>query len=134
MFHIIPSEEIELFAFFKKMTKKDIVKQIIDAFEKQDFSKVRSYFASDFVMDWAGILSVDNLDHLELFLKTNAPKRVIENKSEHFVENENLIFHSGETSVETQSGIIVKNYFCDIYQFDDDNKLKKITSYILHDK
>lgn len=114
------------------MNKKDIVRYVIDAFEHQDFTEVRDYFTSDFVMDWAGILSVDNLDHLELFLKTNAPKRIVEHKSEHFIEAENLVFHNGKTSVETQSGLIISNHFCDIYEFRND-KICKITSYILHD-
>lgn len=114
------------------MNQKEIVKQIITAFERQDFSEVKDYFSYDFVMNWAGILSVDNIDHLELFLKTNVPKRIVENKTIHFAEAENLVFHNGETSVETQTGLIIKNYFCDIYEFKE-NKICKITSYIKHE-
>lgn len=115
------------------MTQKEIVQAVISSFEEQDFSKVRDFFVPDFIMEWPGFMIVENLDDLELFLKRNAPKLVIDTKNHHFIEKENLIFSNGETRVELHSGLIVKNYFCDIYEFQD-RKIKKITSYILHDK
>ncbi|MBP7173281.1 MAG: hypothetical protein KBA33_04300 [Cloacibacterium sp.] len=115
------------------MTKKEIVKNINKAFEISDFSEVRTWFAHDFVMDWPGMFSVDKLDDLELFLKKNAPKRVVDVTYSHFLEDGETVFNNGIITVEMHSGLMIKNYFCDIYEFEN-MKVKKITSYILHDK
>lgn len=115
------------------MTQTEIVQAVISAFEKKDFSEVRDFFSQDFIMDWPGFLMVEDLDDLELFLKKNAPKRVVETKNHHFLEKDNIVFGNGEITVELHSGLLVKNYFCDIYEFQN-GKIKKITSYILHDK
>lgn len=115
------------------MSKKEIIKDIITAFEIQDFSKVRHYFTEDFTIHWPGILIIENLSDLELFLKRNAPKQIVETKNQHFIEQGDTIVTNGEITVELHSGLLIKNYFCDIYEFKNE-KVKKIISYILHDK
>ena len=115
------------------MTKKEIVKQISKAFEISDFSEVRNFFSDNFIMDWPGMFSVDRLDDLELFLKKNAPKRVADITYLHFLEDGETVFSNGIITVEMHSGLMIKNYFCDIYEFEN-SKVRKITSYILHDK
>ena len=115
------------------MNQLSIVKKVSKAFETGDFSEVKNNFTKDFIMDWPGMFSVEGINDLELFLQKNTPKRVVEVNPIHLIEKDNLVIGNGTITVEMHSGLHIKNYFCDIYEFED-VKIKKITSYITHDK
>ncbi|WP_413666504.1 nuclear transport factor 2 family protein [Mucilaginibacter sp. Mucisp86] len=117
------------------MTTKEIVQQVIDAFDNNDVEKILNLFAEDVIwtMKGSSITIMNGKNEVAQFLGGMEDVKMISSTKEHIIVEGNTVAVDGLVQCRDKNGKDMAMYYADIYELEND-KVKKVTSYIVDKK
>ena len=117
------------------MTTKEIVLQVIDAFDNNDVDKILNLFADDVIWTMKGSsLTISNgKDEVEKFLGGMDDVKVVSSTHDHIIVDGNKAAVDGFIQCKNKSGEEINMHYADFYELEND-KVKIVTSYIVDKK
>ena len=112
------------------MTNKEIIREVNDAFSRDDADKILSYLADDITWEMAGTFTHKGKDAFrkEINNEAFAGPPVITVKTE--IEEGNYVTVEGEVKCTKINGDIFDAFFVDVYRLED-GKIKEMRSYVV---
>ncbi len=117
------------------MTTKEIVLQVIDAFDNNDVDKILSLFADDVIwtMKGSNITVSNGKDEVEKFLGAMEDIKIVSSTHDHIIVDGNKAAVDGFIQCKGKSGEEINMYYADFYELEND-QVKIVTSYIVDKK
>ena len=117
------------------MTTKEIVLQVIEAFDKNDVDKILDLFADDVIWTMKGSsLTISNgKDEVEKFLGGMDDVMIVSSTHDHIIVEGNKAAVDGFIQCENKSGEKINMYYADFYELEND-RVKILTSYVVDKK
>lgn len=117
------------------MTTKEIVLQVIDAFDNNDVDKILSFFADDvqWTMKGLTITVMNGKDDVGKFFGGMEEIKMVSSTKDHIVVDGNTAAVDGLVQCKGKNGEDIAMYYADFYELEND-KVKTLTSYIVDKK
>lgn len=117
------------------MATKEIVSQVIDAFDNNDVEKILSFFADDvqWTMMGSSITVMNGKNEVNQFLGGMEDVKMVSSTKDHIVADGNIAAVDGLIQCKGKDGNEMAMYYADFYELEND-KVKKLTSYIVDKK
>jgi ketosteroid isomerase-like protein len=117
------------------MTTKEIVQQVINAFDNNNVDKVLSLFADDvkWTMKGSAITIMNSKDEVGKFLGGMEDVKMVSSTKDHIVVENNTAAVDGLVQCRGKNGEEMAMYYADFYELEN-GKVKTLTSYIIDKK
>lgn len=117
------------------MTTKEIVQQVIDAFDNNDVEKILSFFADDvtWTMKGSSITIMNGKNEVEQFLGGMEDVKMVSSTNDHIIVEGKTAAVDGLVQCKGKNGEDMAMYYADFYELEND-KVKTVTSYIVDKK
>jgi ketosteroid isomerase-like protein len=117
------------------MTTKEIVQQVIDAFDNNDVEKILSFFADDvtWTMKGSSITIMNGKNEVEQFLGGMEDVKMVSSTKDHIIVEGKTAAVDGLVQCKGKNGEDMAMYYADFYELEND-KVKTVTSYIVDKK
>lgn len=117
------------------MTTKEIVLQVIDAFDNNDVEKILSFFADDIVWTMTGtdITIMNGKAEIEKFFGGMEDVKMVSSTRDHVIVEESTAAVDGLVKCQGKEGKEFEMYYADFYELAD-GKVKKLSSYVIDKK
>ncbi|WEA03287.1 nuclear transport factor 2 family protein [Mucilaginibacter sp. SJ] len=117
------------------MATKEIVQQVIDAFDNNDVEKILSFFADDvkWTMKGSSVTIMNGKNEVEQFLGGMEDVKMVSSTKEHIIVDGNTAAVDGLVRCKDKNGKDMAMYYADIYELEN-GKVKRVTSYIVDKK
>ncbi|MGN8071657.1 nuclear transport factor 2 family protein [Mucilaginibacter sp. SG564] len=117
------------------MTTKEIVLQVIDAFDNNDVDKILRLFADDVVwtMKGSSVTIVNGKDEVEKFLGGMDDVKIVSSTHDHVIIEGNKAAVDGFIQCKGKNGEEINMHYADFYEVEND-RVKIVTSYIVDKK
>ncbi|MBB6110826.1 Ketosteroid isomerase-related protein [Mucilaginibacter lappiensis] len=117
------------------MTTKEIVLQVIDAFDNNDVDKILDLFADDVIWTMKGSnLTISNgKDEVEKFLSGMEDVKVVSSTYDHLIVDGNKAAVDGFIQCKNKNSEEINMHYADFYELEND-RVKILTSYIVDKK
>ncbi|WP_162996531.1 nuclear transport factor 2 family protein [Mucilaginibacter celer] len=117
------------------MGTKEIVLQVVEAFDNNDVEKILSFFADDVVWTMTGtnITVMNGKAEVERFFGGMEEVKMISSTKDHVVAEGNTAAVDGLVKCQGKEGKVFEMYYADFYELTD-GKVKKISSYVVDKK
>ena len=114
------------------MTTKEIVSQVIEAFDNNDVEKILSHFADDVVWTMTGteITIMHGKAEVSQFLGGMEDVKMISSTRDHVIVEGNSAAVDGLVKCQNKEGKQFEMFYADFYELVD-GKVKKLSSYII---
>jgi ketosteroid isomerase-like protein len=117
------------------MATKEIVLQVIDAFDNNDVDKVLSLFTDDvkWTMKGSALTIINGKEEVDNFLGGMKDIKVVSSTKDHIVIDGTTAAVDGLIQCKGKNGENMAMYYADFYELEND-KVKTLTSYIVDKK
>jgi len=116
------------------METKELISNVIDAFDKNDTELVLSHFTDDIQWTMVGDQTFSGKNNIRDFFATHPDMEMISSTKDHMVIDGDTVVVDGEVNcVDKSNGVSHNMYYCDIYELEN-GKVKKMTSYCVNKK
>ncbi|MES2388753.1 MAG: nuclear transport factor 2 family protein [Bacteroidota bacterium] len=115
------------------MDNKEIFRQIIDAFEKNDFERVLTFMAEDIEWNFIGDHVISGLENIAKMQTENPDIGNMSTKTFNLISEGNIASANGDVSYTDKEGKLREMHYCDWYELEN-GKIKKMTSYVIDKK
>jgi len=117
------------------MTTKEIVLQVIYAFDNNDVDKILKLFADDVIwtMKGSSLTIINGKDEVEKFLGGMQEIKIVSSTHDHIIVDGNKAAVDGFIQCKSQSGEEINMHYADFYELEND-QVKIVTSYIVDKK
>lgn len=115
------------------MTNKEVIMQVIDAFDKSDGETITSHMTDDVEWYLLGAQVYSGKETIRKFFNDNQGIQVTSSIKNHIIADGDTVAVNGEITCTTSEGELCDMYYCDFYEMEN-FKIKKLTSYIVDKK
>jgi ketosteroid isomerase-like protein len=117
------------------MTTKEIVTQVIEAFDNNNVEKILSLFADDVVwsMTGTGINIMNGKTEVEQFLGGMDEIKMVSSTRDHIIVDGDTAAVDGLVKCKGKDGKEFEMFYADFYELED-GKVKKLSSYVIDKK
>ena len=111
------------------MSNKEIVLQVVQAFNQGNVEKLEYLLAEDVVFIWPGSFQIGPGKEAVTKFFEDCPE-IIDFNMGHILEAKHQVVASGEATTKYENGSVRKSFFCDIYT-KENQKVKILESYVV---
>ncbi|WP_121811595.1 nuclear transport factor 2 family protein [Mucilaginibacter kameinonensis] len=117
------------------MTTKEIVLQVLDAFDNNDVEKILSFFSDDveWTMRGSSVTVMNGKDSVYKFFGGMEDVKMVSSTKDHIVVDGNIAAVDGLVQCKGKNGEDMAMYYADFYELEN-GKVKKLSSYIVDKK
>lgn len=117
------------------MTTKEIVTQVIEAFDSNNVDKILSFFADDVVWSMTGneIMMMNGKAEVNQFLGGMEDVKMVSSTRDHIIVEGNTAAVDGLVRCKGKEGKEFEMFYADFYELVN-GKVKKLSSYVIDKK
>ena len=111
------------------MTNKEVVQQVIEAFNTADMEKMEALLTEDILFNWPGSFKIGPGKEAVREFFAVCPE-ILEFSMGHLIEEGHTVVATGAVTTKHEDGSIRKSHFCDWYTLQS-GKVNRIESYVV---
>ena len=111
------------------MTNKELVQQVIEAFNTADMEKMEALLTEDILFNWPGSFKIGPGKEAVREFFAVCPE-ILEFSMGQMIEEDHRVVATGSVTTKHEDGSIRKSHFCDWYTLKN-GKVKNIESYVV---
>ncbi|WP_442590705.1 nuclear transport factor 2 family protein [Pedobacter sp. AW31-3R] len=113
---------------------KEIIIELIEAFDKNDVPLILTYFTEDIEWNMVGDQTFSGKESIRKFFEVHPDMQMIASTKSHILIDGDHAAVDGEVQcIDKGTGIHHDMYYCDLYDLEN-GRVKKMTSYVVNKK